>query len=87
MELQHLFAVTSGSPARRSTVPTPHQSHSSSYQFADFVLAVWSRAGRGPDHGGGLVVGQLLDAPLSRHDVAHLQTTTTIIAGLSVVTL
>lgn len=49
-----------------------------SYQFADFVLAVRSRAGRGPDHGGGLIVGQLLDAALSRHNVAHLQRDTQI---------
>ena len=42
------------------------------HQSADLLLSVWGRAGRGFDHGGRLVVCQLLDAALAGHNVTHL---------------
>ena len=43
------------------------------HQVVDLALAVWGGPGRGLDHGAGLHVRQLLDAPLPLHDVADLQ--------------
>lgn len=43
------------------------------YQSADLFLSVGGRARRGLNHGGRLVVRQLLDAALAGHDVTDLK--------------
>ena len=42
-------------------------------EVPDLLLPVGGGPGRGLDHGGGLHVGQLLQAPLTRHNPAHLK--------------
>ena len=46
------------------------------HQSADLLLPVGGRASCGFDHGGGLVVGQLLDTALAHNNVAHLRRNT-----------
>ena len=41
------------------------------HEVRDLALAFRSRSGGRLDHGGGLDVGQLLDAPLTGHDLTH----------------
>ena len=43
------------------------------HKVVDLSLPVRGGPGRRLDHGGGLHVGQLLDAALALHNVAHLQ--------------
>ena len=43
------------------------------HQPADLLLSVGGRASCGFDHGGGLIICQLLDAPLPCYYVTHLK--------------
>lgn len=56
------------------------------HQPADLFLSVGGRARRGLDHGGGLVVRQLLDAALAGHDVTDLRSVRTHLAGYTGIT-
>lgn len=51
------------------------------HQPADLFLSIGGRARCGLDHGGGLVVRQLLDAALAGHDVTDLRSVRTHLAG------
>lgn len=57
------------------------EKHSVTHQPADLFLSVGGRARRGLDHGGRLVVCQLLDAALAGHDVTDLRSVRTHLAG------
>lgn len=62
------------------------EKHAVTHQPANLFLSVGGRARRGLDHGGRLVVCQLLDAALAGHDVADLRSVRMHLAGYTGIT-